>query len=177
MKTCMSTAIISCTWLQQLSSDKMSKRCGCGEQERGIVRFLPPGLLCRWAWHTGLRSPDSQISSPLAQWSWAANPPPPVSELPCSANDRGFKKKIKFDAADKTNRDYDGVAFFPCPRAGFADLIQYFTACLERAACLTSGPVRLAINEKSPMVSKCNSLRFGRYILNVARPQGREGAF
>lgn len=51
------------------------------------------------------------------------------------------------------------------------------TACPEKAACLTSGLVRLAINEKSPMVSKCNSLHFGRYILNVARLQGREGAF
>lgn len=60
----------------------------------GTLWFLPPGLLHRWAWHTGLLSPDSQISSPLARWSWAANPLPPVSELQCSANDRGLKKKI-----------------------------------------------------------------------------------
>lgn len=60
---------------------------------RGMVYFLPPGLLCRWAWHTGLPSPDSQISSHLAQLSWVANPLLPVSELRCSANDRVFRKK------------------------------------------------------------------------------------
>lgn len=99
----------------------------CGIK-RGMVRFLPPGLLCRWAWHTGLQSPDSQISSLLAQSSWAVNPLPPVSELRCSANDRGFKKKIKFDSADKTSHDYTAMA--PLRASLLSLLTLYLTTVL-----------------------------------------------
>lgn len=139
-----------------------------------MVRFLPPGLLCRWAWHTGLQTPDSQISSPLAQWSWAANPLPPVFELRCSANDRVLEKKISLIPEIR-----QVVITLPCLLSvppcwlRWPYIIPPILSETNRAVCLTSSTVRLEINEKSPVVSRGNSLNFSSYIPNIACLQAK----
>lgn len=145
----------------------------------GMGLFLPPGLPCRWAWHTGLQSPDSQISSPLAQWSWAANPLPPVSELQCSANDRGLKKVIKFDSTDETSCDFIAVAAF-CDSSHRLNWPYSFPQILTEARhafVFTSNSVQVDKKGKASVVSRSNSFNFCWFISAGAYPQAWYRAF
>lgn len=136
--------------------------------KRGMVYFLPPGLLCRWAWHTGLPSPDSQISSPLAQLSWVANPLPPVSELRCSANDRVFRKKnhslilkIRWVAITLPQ-----LLFVPL-WAGFADII--FLHLYWKPAALRRAKRQIATNTTSTSpITRCHTPNCSWCITNTA---------
>lgn len=134
---------------------------------RGMVYFLPPGLLCRWAWHTGLPSPDSQISSHLAQLSWVANPLLPVSELRCSANDRVFRKKhslilkIRWVAITLPQ-----LLFVPL-WAGFADII--FLHPYWKPAALWRAKRQIATKKTSTStITRCHTPNCSWCITNTA---------